>query len=271
MSITALPTPPQRSDPANFPARADAFMTALPTFGTEANALAVDVNAKQVLAATSQTNAATSETNAAASAAAAAASSNATIWITGTTYAVGDVRFSPTDFQSYRRKTAGAGSTDPFSDVTNWQRLGITTFALLHVREEQTSGTNAGVSSTGTQTRILNTTVLNTITGASISSNVVTLPVGTYDVEISAPLNGATTHKSSLYNITDSLTTLIGTSEATQTNVFTRSVITGRFTISSTKTFRVNHYSSAVVSLGAAASAPGLNEVYTEAKFWKVA
>lgn len=44
MTITALPTPPSRTDAANFSARADAFLTALPTFGTEANALAVEVN-----------------------------------------------------------------------------------------------------------------------------------------------------------------------------------------------------------------------------------
>lgn len=44
MPITALPTPPSRTDAANFSARADAFLGALPTFGTEANALAIEVN-----------------------------------------------------------------------------------------------------------------------------------------------------------------------------------------------------------------------------------
>lgn len=45
MSITPLPTPvPNSGDPANFDARADAFLGALPTFATEANALAEDVN-----------------------------------------------------------------------------------------------------------------------------------------------------------------------------------------------------------------------------------
>lgn len=51
MPITALPTPPTRSDPATFAARGDAFLTALPTFVTEANVLQTDVNAKQVAAA----------------------------------------------------------------------------------------------------------------------------------------------------------------------------------------------------------------------------
>ncbi len=39
MPITTLPTPPQRSDPVNFAARADAFFAALPTFVTEFNAM----------------------------------------------------------------------------------------------------------------------------------------------------------------------------------------------------------------------------------------
>ena len=45
MSITTLPTPPLRSDgPAVFADRGDAFMVALPTFVTEANALASQVS-----------------------------------------------------------------------------------------------------------------------------------------------------------------------------------------------------------------------------------
>lgn len=64
MSITALPLPPQRSDPSNFADRADAFLTALPVFGVEANALQADVNAKQTAAGVSETNAATSASTA---------------------------------------------------------------------------------------------------------------------------------------------------------------------------------------------------------------
>ena len=64
MAITLLPTPPSRQDPANFNVRADEFLGALPTFGTEANSLATDVNSKQVTA----SNAATTATNAASTA-----------------------------------------------------------------------------------------------------------------------------------------------------------------------------------------------------------
>lgn len=44
MAITPLPTAPSRSDPNNFAARADAFVTALPTFATECNAMAIAMN-----------------------------------------------------------------------------------------------------------------------------------------------------------------------------------------------------------------------------------
>lgn len=44
--ITTLPPAPQRSDSVNFAAKADLFLSALPTFGEEANTLAEGVNAK---------------------------------------------------------------------------------------------------------------------------------------------------------------------------------------------------------------------------------
>lgn len=51
-TITALPPAPDRGDPANFADEADAFVAALPTFGTEANAVASEVNANAATATT---------------------------------------------------------------------------------------------------------------------------------------------------------------------------------------------------------------------------
>jgi hypothetical protein len=59
MAITALPTPPSRSDPANFADRGDAFLGALPTFQSEANDLADDVTTKQGIASTAADTATT--------------------------------------------------------------------------------------------------------------------------------------------------------------------------------------------------------------------
>jgi hypothetical protein len=101
----------------------------LPDFATEANALAVDVNADAAAAAADAASADAAAVAAAASSAAAAAASSATAWVSGTTYAQGAVVYSPINFLSYRRKIAGAGTTDPSADITNWASLsgGVTT------------------------------------------------------------------------------------------------------------------------------------------------
>jgi hypothetical protein len=52
--------------------------------------------------------------------------SAAPVWVSGTTYAVGNTVYSPITFQTYRRKVAGAGTTDPSLDTTNWQVLSST-------------------------------------------------------------------------------------------------------------------------------------------------
>jgi hypothetical protein len=110
MAITALPTPPSRQDPTNFNDRADAFLGALPTFQTEANALQVNVN--------------TSEANAVASAAAVLAATNIVKWVSGTTYANGAVVWSPINGLAYRRiTTSGSGTTDPSADTTNYKQV----------------------------------------------------------------------------------------------------------------------------------------------------
>jgi hypothetical protein len=132
MAITALPTPPSRSDPANFADRGDAFLGALPTFTTEANALATDVNTKQGIA-TTQAGIATTQAGIATAQAvlAQAAADTASItvgaeqWVSGTTYAIGDVVWSPITYSSFRRITAGGGTTDPSLDNANWAELGV--------------------------------------------------------------------------------------------------------------------------------------------------
>lgn len=117
------------------------FLSSLPQFVTEANALESAVEADKTAAASSATAAAGSATtaeghkNAAADSATAAAAS-ATLaeaalstsaspaFVSGQTYAVGDVRYSPVNFEAYRAKTAGVRTIDPSLDDTNWYGLG---------------------------------------------------------------------------------------------------------------------------------------------------
>lgn len=132
MPITALPPAPSRDNPATFATLADAFVAALPTFGTEANALATEVNAAQTAVGVSQTAAATSATNASNSASAAstsaanaAAAVGGALWVSGTTYTAGALVYSPANGRTYRRLITGAGTTDPSADAVNWVALAV--------------------------------------------------------------------------------------------------------------------------------------------------
>lgn len=128
--ITTLPTAPSRSRPTVFADEADAFLGALPTFGDQANALAdyvegqaTDVDTDATAAAASASSASTSATAAAASATAAA--QIAAAWVSGASYTVGSVVYSPIDFQTYRAITTHSGqTTDPSEDATNWVAIG---------------------------------------------------------------------------------------------------------------------------------------------------
>ncbi|MEW9585522.1 hypothetical protein [Paraburkholderia sp. DGU8] len=149
----------------------------------------------------------------------------------------------------------------------------------LHVREQQPSGSSAGNSISGTQVRVLNTVVTNTVPGASLSGNQITLPAGIFRVSASAPANTSGNglyHQASVFSVSDSVTLVTGTSESLSEylgySMQTRSVIIGSFTLSAPKTIVINHYTSLGASPGLGkATTSGLGEVYTEVEITKVA
>lgn len=147
MAITPLPTPPSRDDPANFAARGDAFLGALPAFAAETNAIAGEVTADALTASSAAAAAVVAETAAEAAAEAANQSANVTRWISGTTYVQGNVVWSPINFLSYRRRTNGAGTTDPSADATNWAALGGGDVTLAGVQTLTNKRITARVSS----------------------------------------------------------------------------------------------------------------------------
>ena len=131
MAITPLPPAPEPTDStAQFNAKSFAWVAALDQFTTEANALESNVDALESATALSASQAASSATQASGfadaalqNALASAANTNAPLWVSGTTYAVGFLVYSPSNGRTYRRKVAGAGTTDPSADATNWLLL----------------------------------------------------------------------------------------------------------------------------------------------------
>lgn len=169
--ISTLPSPPSRQDPANFATEADAFLGALPTFQSQVNAAGTYIDGKASEVDTDATAAAASAASAAASAS--AASQVASVWVSGGTYTIGNVRFSPITYSTYRAKTNHSGvTTDPSVDTTNWEN--ISGFKTL---------TDFGVTSSAAELNILDgvtasTAELNyldiTTLGTSQASKVVT-------------------------------------------------------------------------------------------------
>ena len=152
---------------------------------------------------------------------------------------------------------------------------GIFESRLLHVRDEKAVNTDGGTSTSTTyHTRTLNTSVTNEISGASLASNQITLPAGTYYIQATAPAYKSSQHKVSLRNVTDSTDTLTGTASHNDSasNIQNTSTVLGRFTIAAQKAFEIRHY----ISVGQATNGLGvktnatLPEVYTEVQIWKV-
>ena len=142
--------------------------------------------------------------------------------------------------------------------------------------ESQASGTYGGTATSGSYVkRTLNTTVINTITGCSIASSVITLPAGTFLVYASAPAFEVGSHKIRLQNMTASTTLQLGMTSFNETinDIQTISVLQAYFTLATSSTIEVQHRFGVVKAangLGAAA-AFGDSEVYTQIQIQKVA
>ena len=145
---------------------------------------------------------------------------------------------------------------------------------LLHVRDEKASGVDGGTSVAGDNTRDLNTVVTNEITGASLSSNQITLPAGTYFIQASAPAFKPGNHKVILYNTTDTSNEVIGLSEYSGAgdSVQTTAMLCQRFTITATKVFELTHqiYAAKNTNGLGATFTPTIN-IYANVMIWKVA
>tara|TARA_R110000868_G_scaffold113599_1_gene304716 strand:- start:80 stop:604 length:525 start_codon:yes stop_codon:yes gene_type:complete len=142
--------------------------------------------------------------------------------------------------------------------------------------ETQANGTDGGASiATTWTTRVLNTTILNGISGASLATNQVTLPAGTYVATVMSPFRNTNLTKVRLYNVTDASITAIGQNTNMDSSGAVGGVATlqAQFTIAASKAFAVQYYcqtATASFGLGRAVSA-STSEIYTSIQIQKIA
>jgi hypothetical protein len=163
----------------------------------------------------------------------------------------------------------GVASTDGNNKVPY---ANLNYFPYVKVSETQSSGTGAGNGSTGAwNTRVLNTKDSDTANIATLSSNQITLPAGTYLVRASSPFINCAQAQARLYNVTASAVLINGSSAANNsTTVQNDSLISGIITIASTSVLAIQYqiYSNNSNALGTPSSFG--TEVYTVAEFIKI-
>jgi len=127
--------------------------------------------------------------------------------------------------------------------------------------DEKGSGTTGGVPVSGAwTTHALQTDLLNTISGASLSSNQITLPAGTYAVDATVAFynTAAAARFKSTTGAANFVSTNFNSSAAGEVS------ISGSFTIATSEVFELQYYagSGPTHGLGGPRALSGINEVY---------
>lgn len=172
--------------------------------------------------------------------------------------------------------TNGYVLTADSSEATGlkWAASASASYAVF--QDQKTSGTNGGTFTSGAwRTRDINTSQYNNISGASIASNQITLPAGTYLISAHAPAYKTNQHTTRLYNITDSSVALFGSGSyqtATGDSSVGQSLLNGLVTIAASKVFEIQHYGNSTQSTTGFGFASGFQtEVYSSITISKVA
>lgn len=162
---------------------------------------------------------------------------------------------------------AGTGATESLISPAKLEASFRARRLRIVVEDHKASGTNGGASTATTWvTRVLNTVVENTITGASLASNIITLPAGEYRLdEAIAPAYAVGGHQCRLWNNDGSVALVLGTSEYSGGSTVSTSRAVGRFTLTAETDVLLQHWCATTKvtdGLGVAASS-GAGEVYS--------
>ncbi len=122
--------------------------------------------------------------------------------------------------------------------------INATIYQTMHVVEEIAASGSSGTATSGSYfTRTLNTVVTNTITGASLASNQITLPAGTYNIFAEVPSYRADGHIAKLRRVSATAADVVigttGYSGSGSSNANSYSYIFGQFTVGTTGAYEV--------------------------------
>jgi len=162
-----------------------------------------------------------------------------------------------------------------YYDGAAWATVGPgTNLSYAIFNESQASGTDGGTFTSGSYVkRTLNTTVVNTITGCSIASSVITLPAGTYQVLATAPAYFTNENKAKLRNTTAGTDIALGQSSYAGSSSTVSSMVQTYFTLAGSTLIELQHRASATRAgngLGTSCSY-GDSEIYSQITIVKVA
>ena len=159
-----------------------------------------------------------------------------------------------------------------YYDGAAWATVGPQAASGVAIfNEQQASGTGGGTFTSGSWVkRTLNTSVVNTISGCSIASSVITLGAGTYNLTAIAPAYSVDSHKARLQNTTASTTLALGVNgySASPTGYsVSLSIINVVFTVTGATNLELQQQcqtTKATNGLGITCSFTSINETYSQ-------
>lgn len=148
--------------------------------------------------------------------------------------------------------------------------------SYIQCSNQQTSGTGGGTATSGAwRTCTLNTKDADTGSIATLTTNEITIPAGTYVFRAIVPFYITNYSQARLYNKTDSVVIRPGNgvfSDSSGNNNFPASHVSGRFTIAASKTIRLEYQVSTTgTTTGQGAPTSFGTEVYAQIELTKVA
>lgn len=174
--------------------------------------------------------------------------------------------------------TTGKLIKDGGSTIASITAGAISSSIYVNLQDQKAQNTQGGSFTSGAwRTRDLNTEVSDVGGLCSLASNQFTLSAGTYWIMASAPAYFVNNHKTRLFNVTDNVVVLPGTSEYASTlspvgdGPQSRSLIEGLFTIGASKALEIQHQCTTTCNTNGFGNKTNFaTEVYTTVSLLKI-